>query len=118
MKALPFDEWPLKLKELLPNASFDLVENGTSGIGAIVVLHARRRSPIADRDVQKGKPAFERRETATSRILRKIDAATSHLRTRFGRTTSSFVARDPTVRGHRPSGRDRGSTQDADPHPW
>jgi sigma-54 dependent transcriptional regulator, acetoin dehydrogenase operon transcriptional activator AcoR len=47
---------PVKLKELLPNASFDLVENETSGIGAIMVLHARRRLPIADRDVQKLKP--------------------------------------------------------------
>ena len=26
LKTLPFDEWPVKLKELLPNASFDLVE--------------------------------------------------------------------------------------------
>ena len=53
LKTLPFDEWPSKLKELLPNASFDLVENEASGIGAIVVLHARRRLPIVDRDVQK-----------------------------------------------------------------
>jgi len=46
LKALPFEEWPTKLKELLPNASFDLVKNETSGIGAIVVMHARRRLPI------------------------------------------------------------------------
>ena len=26
LKALPFEEWPVKLKELLPNASFDLVQ--------------------------------------------------------------------------------------------
>ena len=72
LKTLPFDEWPVKLKELLPNASFDLVENETSGIGAILVLHARRRLPIADRDVQKLKPASERRETASSSRLGKI----------------------------------------------
>ena len=53
LKALPFEDWPAKLKELLPNASFDLVNNGTSGIGAIIVLHARRRLPVAERDAQK-----------------------------------------------------------------
>jgi transcriptional regulator of acetoin/glycerol metabolism len=76
LKAVPFEEWPTKLKEILPNASFDLVNNGTSGIGAIIVLHARRRLALADRDVHKLKTGFERR----------------------------------------PPDRDRGSTQDADPH--
>ena len=63
LKTLPFDEWPGKLRELLPNASFNLIENESSGIGAIVVLHARRRQPIADRDMQNLKPEVERRET-------------------------------------------------------
>ena len=99
LKTLPFDEWPVKLKELLPNASFDLVENETSGIGAIMVLHARRRLPIADRDVQKPKPAFERRETASSSHPRKdLTPGPQHLQDKVGSTTSRFIARDPTVR--------------------
>jgi sigma-54 dependent transcriptional regulator, acetoin dehydrogenase operon transcriptional activator AcoR len=99
LKTLPFDEWPVKLKELLPNASFDLVENETSGIGAIMVLHARRRLPIADRDVQKPKPAFERRETASSSHPRKdLTPRPQHLQDKVGSTTSRFISRDPTVR--------------------
>jgi transcriptional regulator of acetoin/glycerol metabolism len=99
LKALPFEQWPIKLKELLPNASFDLVNNGTSGIGAIIVLHARRRLPTADRDVQKLKPAFERREAASSSPPRKdLAPRPRHLENTIGDTTSSFVARDPSVR--------------------
>jgi sigma-54 dependent transcriptional regulator, acetoin dehydrogenase operon transcriptional activator AcoR len=99
LKALPFEQWPIKLKELLPNASFDLVNNGTSGIGAIIVLHARRRLPTADRDVQKLKPAFERREAASSSPPRKdLTPRPRHLENTIGDTTSSFVARDPSVR--------------------
>jgi sigma-54 dependent transcriptional regulator, acetoin dehydrogenase operon transcriptional activator AcoR len=99
LKTLPFDEWPVKLKELLPNASFDLVENETSGIGAIMVLHARRRLPIADRDVQKLKPAFERQETASSSHPRKdLTSGPQHLEDKVGSTASGFIARDPTVR--------------------
>ena len=95
LKTLAFDEWPVKLKELFPNASFDLVENETSGIGAILVLHAKRRLSIVDRDVQKLKPAFERRETASSARPRKdLTPGPQHL----GSATSSFIARDPTVR--------------------
>src|SRR5258708_1002068 len=98
LKTLPFDEWPVKLKELLPNASFDLVENETSGIGAIMVMHARRR-PIADRDIEKPKPAFERRGTASSSHPRKdLAPGPQHLQDKVGSTTSRFVARDPTVR--------------------
>ena len=99
LKTLAFDEWPVKLKELLPNASFDLVENETSGIGAIMVLHARRRLPIADRDIEKPKPAFERRGTASSSHPRKdLAPGPQHLQDKVGSTTSRFVARDPTVR--------------------
>jgi sigma-54 dependent transcriptional regulator, acetoin dehydrogenase operon transcriptional activator AcoR len=99
LKTLPFDEWPIKLKELLPNASFDLVENETSGIGAIMVLHARRRLPITNRDVQKPKPAFELRETANSSHPRKdLTPGPQHLEDNVGSATSGFVARDPLVR--------------------
>jgi len=99
LKALPFDEWPGKLKELLPNASFDLVENETSGIGAIVVLPARRRLSIADREAQKLRPALERRETASSSHSRKDSTLEfQHLEDKVGSTTCSFIAHDPTVR--------------------
>src|SRR5260370_41554425 len=99
LKTLPFEEWPIKLKELLPNASFDLVKNETSGIGAILVLHARRRLSIVDRDVQKLKPAFERRETAgSSRPGNDLTPGSQHPEDNVGSATSSFIARDPTVR--------------------
>jgi transcriptional regulator of acetoin/glycerol metabolism len=99
LKALPFGEWPIKLKELLPNASFDLVSNETSGIGAIIVLHARRRLPTADRDVQGLKPALERREaTNLLRSRNNLTPRPRHLEDKVGDTTSSFVARDPSVR--------------------
>jgi transcriptional regulator of acetoin/glycerol metabolism len=97
LKTLPFDEWPVKLKELLPNASFDFVKSETSGIGAIMVLHARRRLPSADRDVQKLKPAFERHETF-SRPRKDLTPGPQHLQDDVGSTNSSFIARDPTVR--------------------
>src|SRR6266550_2690528 len=63
LKTLAFDEWPAKLKELLPNASFDLVNDGSTGIGAIVVLHTRRR-PTADRNIRYSKSETERRGAA------------------------------------------------------
>ena len=62
LKALPLDDWPVKLKELLPNASFDLVSNDNSGIGAVVVLRSRRGPPI-ERDIRKQKSPLERLET-------------------------------------------------------
>ncbi len=105
LKALPFDAWPAKLKELLPNASFDLVHNEASGIGAIIVLHARRRLPVVNHDIQNPKPAFERRKVAASSLPRKDLAVRSqHPEGTVGSTpensrasASSFVARDATV---------------------
>jgi transcriptional regulator of acetoin/glycerol metabolism len=99
LKALPFDEWPDKLKELLPNASFNFVENEGSGIGAIVVLHARRRQPMADRDIQTLKPEFERRGIANSSAPRKDSTpGPQPPQCNVGSTASGFVARDPIVR--------------------
>src|SRR5207249_1247139 len=92
LKTLPFDQWPVKLKELLPNASFDLVENETSGIGAIVILHTRRASPV--RDIRKSKPAFERRDAANSSHPRKhLASGPQPIEESVGDTTSNFVAR-------------------------
>jgi sigma-54 dependent transcriptional regulator, acetoin dehydrogenase operon transcriptional activator AcoR len=99
LKTLPFDEWPGKLRELLPNASFNLIENESSGIGAIVVLHARRRQPIADRDMPNQKPDVERRETADSSPPRKAPAPGPRpLERNVGSAAVGFVARDPAVR--------------------
>jgi transcriptional regulator of acetoin/glycerol metabolism len=99
LKTLSFDQWPGKLKELLPNASFDLVENESSGIGAIVVLHARRRQPIADRDIQRPVPEFERHEIASSSAPREDSTRTAQsFQGELGSTASGFVARDPAMR--------------------
>jgi transcriptional regulator of acetoin/glycerol metabolism len=62
-----------------------------------MVLHARRRLPSADRDVQKLKPAFERHETF-SRPRKDLTSGPQHLQDDAGSTNSSFIARDPTVR--------------------
>jgi transcriptional regulator of acetoin/glycerol metabolism len=115
LKALPFEGWPAKLKELIPNASFDLVHNEASGIGAIIVLHARRRSPVINHDIQNPKPAFEHRKAVDSSLPRKDLAVRSrHLEgavagapesarateTSNGPTSRPepcFVARDPAV---------------------
>jgi sigma-54 dependent transcriptional regulator, acetoin dehydrogenase operon transcriptional activator AcoR len=98
LKALPFEDWPARLKELLPNASFDLVNNGSMGIGAIIVLHARRRPPAYDRGVQGSKAAFERGARIATPCVK---IGTPQART-LDKTTkndgSHFVAQDPTVR--------------------
>jgi sigma-54 dependent transcriptional regulator, acetoin dehydrogenase operon transcriptional activator AcoR len=99
LRTLPFDDWPVKLRELLPNASFDLVRNDTTGIGAILVLHARRRAPAADRDLAKSKPAAELRETASLARPRKCSASGPQPSGQeVGDTTRGFVASDPAVR--------------------
>jgi len=67
LNTTPLEEWPVKLKELLPNASLDLVSSDNSGIGAVVVLRARRRRPpIADRGARRQRPAFRHDEAAVS----------------------------------------------------
>jgi sigma-54 dependent transcriptional regulator, acetoin dehydrogenase operon transcriptional activator AcoR len=99
LKALPFEDWPARLKELLPNASFDLVNNGSAGIGAIIVLHARRRQPTSDRGVRGSKAAFERRDDGISTPCRKAETPQSPLAERAIRNVGpGFVAEDQTVR--------------------
>ncbi|MGZ5874264.1 MAG: sigma-54-dependent Fis family transcriptional regulator [Bradyrhizobium sp.] len=75
LKALPLEEWPVKLKQLLPNASFDLINNDSAGIGALVVLRARRHLPIAERDARKQKSVLEGCATAPSALPPKYSAA-------------------------------------------
>ncbi|WP_426441493.1 sigma-54-dependent Fis family transcriptional regulator [Bradyrhizobium genosp. P] len=99
LKTVPFEEWPSRLKELLPNASFNFVENERSGIGAIVVLHARRRPLIVHRDVQKSRSEVERDETANAVSARKdLKPAGRSPQHAAGSTAAGFVARDPAVR--------------------
>jgi sigma-54 dependent transcriptional regulator, acetoin dehydrogenase operon transcriptional activator AcoR len=94
LKTLPFEDWPAKLKELLPNASFDLVNNGSAGIGAIIVLHAKRRPPATDRNISTSKAAFERMSTPCRNVGTPQPLARENTTKSSG---SSFVAKDPTV---------------------
>src|ERR1700733_14934668 len=83
LMAIPFDDWPLKLKDIFPNGSFDLVRNESSNIGAIILLHARRRVPVAERGTQienLRSTEMPRRQTAPPRPA-----------------VIGFVARDPAV---------------------
>ncbi|MGY4302472.1 transcriptional regulator of acetoin/glycerol metabolism [Bradyrhizobium sp. i1.4.4] len=95
LKTVPFDEWPSRLKELLPNASFNFVENERSGIGAIVVLHARRRQLTTHRDVHKSRSESDGRETASSSSARKDSKPEPRS---LQSMAAGFVADDPAVR--------------------
>jgi sigma-54 dependent transcriptional regulator, acetoin dehydrogenase operon transcriptional activator AcoR len=92
LKALPFEDWPARLKELLPNASFDLVNNGSAGIGAIIVLHARRRPSASDRGPQGSRAGM----TTPCLKVRTPQRPVLEKTTKNG--ASGFVAEDPTVR--------------------
>lgn len=95
LKTVPFAEWPSKLKELLPNASFNFVENERSGIGAIVVLHARQRQLVTHRDASKSRSDPERHKPGSlPSAIRDLQPAP---RSVHG-TATGFVARDPAVR--------------------
>src|ERR1700692_3260473 len=83
LKAIPFDHWPLKLKEIFPNASFDLVRNESSNIGAIILLHARRRVAVVDRSSQT--------ENLRSTEMPRRPAASPKP------AVTGFVAHDPAV---------------------
>jgi transcriptional regulator of acetoin/glycerol metabolism len=91
LKRTPFDEWPLKLKEILPNATFDLVTNEGSGVGAIILLHARRRAPVPDRIPQKGSTFVATIENLRSTEMPRRAAAPPRP------TGTGFVAHDPAV---------------------
>jgi transcriptional regulator of acetoin/glycerol metabolism len=53
LKTIAFERWAHKIGEWLVNVSTELVTDEATDIGAIVVLHARRRSVNADRGNQK-----------------------------------------------------------------
>ena len=86
LNSVPFDQWPVKLKELLPNASLDLVKNENSGIGAIILMHPRRRLPAPDRNAIEmprrsatpPKPSatgFVANDPAVQAIVRQVETA-------------------------------------------
>src|ERR1700753_815627 len=98
LKTLPFDEWPEKLKELLPDARFNFVNNERSAIGAIMVLHERRRQPRPDNAAQKPSADPERRKTEGSALAKKDSRLAPRSPGRgVDNTSSGFVARDPAV---------------------
>ncbi|MCP4616814.1 MAG: sigma-54-dependent Fis family transcriptional regulator [Bradyrhizobium sp.] len=96
LKSVPFENWPARLKELLPNASFDLVKNGGKGIGAIVVLHTRRRAPNSERNAHGQKTALVASDGA--RLPSPKSAALTPCRGgKVENSSSAFVAQDQAV---------------------
>jgi sigma-54 dependent transcriptional regulator, acetoin dehydrogenase operon transcriptional activator AcoR len=86
LKALPFEAWPARLKALFPNASVDLVDHAGAGVGAVLVLHSKRR-PVAGGELGKPKP------------VAAPSTAAPHGRPDRPRSSSkNFVALDPAVR--------------------
>jgi transcriptional regulator of acetoin/glycerol metabolism len=101
LKTLGFDEWPARLKGLLPNASFDFVASESSGIGAIIVLHARRRVASIDRSVSRQPPAQEARKTASAPVAKRPMPRSPEPEQRHPGQPRSFpthfIAADPAV---------------------
>jgi len=97
LKAVQFEDWPARLKEILPNASFELVKNGSTGVGAIVVLHARRRAS-GNRTVSNAKEALAGGGPPMSAPCRNLPAQPSEPAAKpAGNKGPGFVAQDPTV---------------------
>ncbi|MCP9629597.1 sigma-54-dependent Fis family transcriptional regulator [Rhodopseudomonas palustris] len=112
LKRLDFAEWPAKLKELIPGASVDLVAHDDTGIGAVIVLHARRRPAGSERGLQKqDQPDNRRMSSGTPRpapppglrfceepaAKRPLCADAAPRRARPSSPATSFVAADPIV---------------------
>ncbi|MGJ5176440.1 sigma-54-dependent Fis family transcriptional regulator [Bradyrhizobium oligotrophicum] len=95
LKAVAFEDWPAKLKEILPHASFELVKNGSTGVGAIVVMHARRRSAV-DRNAGAAREARARGD-ATMSVPPRTTQASSAAAKPPGNKSPGFVAQDPNV---------------------
>ena len=80
LKHLPFDQWQGRLKEILPGASTDIVSNGDSELGALVVLRAHRHA-----NTKRGKSSAA------------LASPTSEIEIRCQESRSKFVAADPAV---------------------
>ncbi|CAL78090.1 putative sigma-54-dependent transcriptional regulator; putative transcriptional activator of acetoin/glycerol metabolism [Bradyrhizobium sp. ORS 278] len=87
LKTVAFEDWPAKLREILPHASFELVKNGNTGVGAIVVMHARRRAAG-----ERSAAGMRGRDAAPPRSAQAPPPARS-----AGNKTPRFVAEDPNV---------------------
>ncbi|WP_257169825.1 sigma-54-dependent Fis family transcriptional regulator [Bradyrhizobium sp. SRS-191] len=86
LKTVAFEDWPAKLREILPHASFELVKNGSTGVGAIVVMHARRRAPG-----ERGAVAMRGRDAAAPSRPAQPEAKPANNK------SPRFVAEDPNV---------------------
>lgn len=85
LKHLPFDQWQMRLKEILPGASTDIVSTGGSELGALVVLRSNRQV----------KAKFSGRTEAQSNSAHRALSAASALKCEESRT--KFVAVDAAV---------------------
>ncbi|MFN5682987.1 sigma 54-interacting transcriptional regulator, partial [Bradyrhizobium sp.] len=92
LKTVAFEDWPAKLKEILPHASFELVKNGSTGVGAIVVMHTRRRAPG-----ERGAVAIRGRDAALPAAPSHHAQASQPPATSAGNKRPRFVAEDPNV---------------------
>ena len=95
LKTVQFEDWPAKLREILPHASFDLVKHGSTGVGAIVVMHARRRA-AADRSSFTAKETRQRDDITLSAPSRNAQTSSPPAKP-TGNKSPGFVAQDPNV---------------------
>ena len=91
LKHLPFDQWQLRLKELLPGASTDIVTTGESELGALVVLQSSKRTqPKQSHPRMAAAGSHARTSTAGTAEARATEMKCLESRNRF-------VAADPAV---------------------
>jgi transcriptional regulator of acetoin/glycerol metabolism len=90
LKAVAFERWADKIGELLLDVSTELVTDEANDVGAIIVLHARRRSANADKTIQKDGASFNPRDRSGRPALE----ASPH---RSAAAGGAFVAIDPKV---------------------
>ena len=92
LKHLPFDQWQLRLKELLPGASTDIVTTGESELGALVVLQSSKRTQPkqSHHRLASAGPLHTQMNAAQA-------AAASATETKCIDSRSRFVSADPAV---------------------
>ncbi|WP_315705358.1 MULTISPECIES: sigma-54-dependent Fis family transcriptional regulator [unclassified Bradyrhizobium] len=95
LKAVQFEDWPAKLREILPHASFELVKNGSTGVGAIVVMHARRRA-VADRSSLNARETRQRGDIPPLAPSRNAQTSPPPAKPTSNKSPG-FVAQDPNV---------------------
>ncbi|BAM87481.1 sigma-54-dependent transcriptional regulator [Bradyrhizobium oligotrophicum S58] len=95
LKTVQFEDWPAKLREILPHASFELVKHGSTGVGAIVVMHARRRAAM-DRSSSTAKEPRQRGDIPLSAPSRNAQTSSPPAKPTSNKSPG-FVAQDPNV---------------------